>query len=84
MSTKPMKPLPGQQPPQAQVKVDLKDAESVTCEKCGNHTFIETYFIKRLSALVSPTGKEALIPIQAFACGNCGHVSKMMTPDAGS
>ena len=35
MSTKPMKPLPGQQPPQAQVKVDLKDAESVTCEKCG-------------------------------------------------
>ena len=46
MSTKPIKPLPGQQPPQAQVKVDLKDAESVTCEKCSNHTFIETYFIK--------------------------------------
>ena len=81
MSTKPMKPMPGQQ---AQVKVNLNDAESVTCEKCGNYTFIESYFIKRLSPLVSPTGKEALIPIQVYACGACGHVSKLMTPDGSS
>ncbi len=76
-----MKPMPGQQ---AQVKVDLKDAENVKCEKCGNYSFVETYFIKRLSPLVSPTGQEALIPIQTFACGNCGEVSKMMAPDGSS
>ena len=31
-----------------------------------------------MSALMSPTGKEAIIPIQVFSCGNCGAVPKNM------
>ena len=32
--------------------------------------------LKKLSALVSPTGQEALIPVAAFACDSCGHINK--------
>ena len=71
MTLKPQKPLPKQQ---AQVQVDLNEAETMKCEDCVNSVFIPAFFLKRLSPIVSPTGKEALIPIQVYSCGNCGKV----------
>tara|TARA_B100000287_G_C20430872_1_gene701453 strand:- start:411 stop:650 length:240 start_codon:yes stop_codon:yes gene_type:complete len=73
MTLKPQKPLP-----QQQAQVDLSEAETMKCDECGNYTFIQSFFLKRLSPIVSPTGKEAIIPIQAFACGNCGKVPDKM------
>ena len=32
--------------------------------------------LKKLSAIISPTGQEALIPVAAFACEACGHINK--------
>jgi DNA-directed RNA polymerase subunit RPC12/RpoP len=69
MSTKPMKPLPT-----AQVQVDLKDAETMTCQQCDNKIFIQGYVIKRLSAIISPTGQEVIAPVQVFNCGSCGEL----------
>ena len=64
-----------QQPPQ---EIDISQTDTITCEKCGNASFIQSYSLKRVSALVSPTGKEAIVPIQVFACGNCGTIPKNM------
>ncbi len=62
-----------------QQEIDINDTETIVCEDCGNATFIKSYFIRRVSPLMSPTGQEALIPIEVFACGNCGKVpDKMM------
>ena len=69
MSMKPRKPLP-----KAQVKVDLSDAETMTCQKCDNKIFLQGYVVKRISAIVSPTGKEVIAPIQVFNCGSCGEL----------
>ena len=60
-----MKPLPT-----AQVQVDLKDAETMTCQQCDNKIFIQGYVIKRLSAIISPTGQEVIAPVQVFNCGS--------------
>ena len=76
MSTKPMKPLPKQQ-----VQVDLKDADTMKCQKCENSIFIRGYVIKRISAIVSPTGKEVIAPIQVFNCGNCGEMLPLQELD---
>ena len=35
-------------------------------------------FFKKISALVSPTGQESIIPVQVYSCGNCGTVPKSM------
>ena len=72
MSMKPRKPLP-----KAQVQVDLTDAETMTCMKCDNKIFIQGYVIKKISAIISPTGKEVIAPIQVFNCGNCGELLPM-------
>ena len=72
MSTKPMKPLP-----KAKQRIDLSQAETMKCESCKNSLFIESYVLKRLSAIVSPNGQEAIVPIQVFACGNCGELKNI-------
>ena len=69
--------------PKRQVQVDLKQAETIKCSDCGNYLFIKSSLIKRLSPLVSPTGEEALIPIEVYSCGNCGKVPKSMLQGSG-
>ena len=56
--------------------IDLSHAKTLECEECGCKGFKQTLMLKRLSALMSPSGKEALIPIQAFACESCSHINK--------
>ena len=65
---------------QANVHLDLIQAETILCEKCGNGLFIQSFFLKKLSALVSPTGQEAVIPVQVYSCGNCGHINSKLNP----
>ena len=79
MNMKPQKPIPQ---PKAEVQVDLNDAETMTCDDCGNAVFIPAFFLKRLSPIVSPTGQEALIPIQVYSCGNCGKVPDKLNQQA--
>ena len=75
MTVKPMKPI--KKPPK---QLTIEDTESLKCDACGNYTFIKSYFIRRVSPLMSPTGQEAMIPIEVFACGNCGKVPDKMIP----
>ena len=82
MSMHPKGPI-NKQPQQAQVKDAFKQAESMKCEYCGNYVFIKGTVLKRLSPLVSPTGQEAIVPIEIYSCGNCGKVPKTMLKDVG-
>ena len=76
MNMKPQKPLP-----QQQVQIDLSDADTMKCQKCENTIFIQGYVIKKISAIVSPTGKEVIAPIQVFNCGNCGEMLPLQELD---
>ena len=68
---KPKKPFPQ---PKKQVQFDLKDAETMKCANCGNKIFIQGYVVKKISAILSPTGQEVIAPVQVFNCGNCGEI----------
>ena len=70
MNMKPQKPIP--KPKRNKFKVDLKNAETMKCAKCGNSIFIQGYVIKKISAIMSPTGEEVIAPVQVFNCGSCG------------
>ena len=56
--------------------IDLTHAQDIICEKCEGKGFKQTMMLKKLSALMSPTGQEAIIPVAAFACDSCGHINK--------
>ena len=74
------KPL---QPPQTEVKVDLSKADTIKCDDCGNYLFITAHVIKRISPIISPTGQEAIVPVQVYSCGNCGTVPKIFLEGSG-
>tara|TARA_R100000008_G_C3571543_1_gene162474 strand:- start:857 stop:1114 length:258 start_codon:yes stop_codon:yes gene_type:complete len=62
-----------QQPPQQQI--DISATTAIKCEKCGNDTFEQSLLLRKLSALVSPTNQETIIPMAVFACTKCNHVN---------
>ena len=67
-------------PQQTTVNVDLSSADDITCDSCGNYTFLPVMLMKRLSAILSPTGQEAIIPMQVFSCNACGWINKEFLP----
>ena len=80
MSMHPKGPIPRKQP--QQVQVDLKQADTIKCKECGNYLWIQSFVLKKLSALVSPTGQETMIPVQVFSCGNCGKIAEGMLDES--
>ena len=60
---------------QQQVTVDINQASDIECSKCGNKFFHEVTFFKKISALLSPTGQEGIVPIPTYACLECGNIN---------
>jgi len=56
------------------INIDINKADDIKCEKCDNLYFTPVVSIKRLSALLSPTGQEVKFPVQLFQCTSCGTV----------
>ncbi len=61
---------------QLQQSIDMSKATPVKCDKCEGSTFKQTLLISKMSALVSPSGQETIIPTAVFACEKCGHVNE--------
>lgn len=65
-------------------RIDISRQPDVSCDNCGSLRFRpDTMFLKRLSSLVSPTGKEELVPLgPVFSCASCGHINDEALPPA--
>lgn len=61
-------------------KKTLIDSKTLQCE-CGSYIFEDAYILKKLSALISPTGKEEVIPISLLVCKECGKVLSELNLD---
>ena len=63
-------------PQQPQMNVDMSQTTDEVCELCKNEQFIQVFLVRKLSALLSPAGKESMIPMQTFACIKCNHINE--------
>jgi len=70
----------GKDQPKTQVKIDLNDLIDIVCENCEGKFFRQVSAFKKLSALISPTGKEQILPVPVFRCDECGHINKEFLP----
>ncbi len=59
-------------------QIDIKNAKPIVCdaEECDNDIFIQVMKFRRVSGLLTQTGKDAIIPIQIFQCTSCGNIPK--------
>ena len=60
--------------------VNMSQPTAVTCESCKHDIFIPAFKIRKMSALLSPHGKETMIPMQVFACAKCGYINDAFLP----
>ena len=58
-----------------QPKVDLSETPLIKCED-GNMMWETSMLFKRISPLMSPSGKEELVPAELVTCKKCGKVPK--------
>ena len=65
----------GQEPPGAKINVKLEDLKDIVCENCECKYFRPVQAFKRLSALISPSGKEQIVPVPVYRCDECGHIN---------
>lgn len=63
-----------------QISINPSDLEDVVCEKCKAQTFELAFLFKKLSAIMSPTGKDTLIPLQVYRCTECGNINDGFLP----
>ncbi len=59
--------------------LDPTKTTAIIC-KCGNFTFVHAAFLRHVSALVSPTGKEGIVPMPTLVCNACGAVPDEAVP----
>jgi hypothetical protein len=58
-------------------KIDiLKGAEDVFCKKCDSNVYESLYVLKKLTADVSPSGADAVVPVPIFKCSSCGEINR--------
>lgn len=55
------------------INLNASELPTIKC-RCGNFTFASSFILKKVSALVSPSGKETIAPIQIFTCIYCGSI----------
>lgn len=71
------------QPKVGQVKpnFDITQTSAEICENCNGQAFRDALLLRKVSALLTETGKEGYLPIQVFACVKCGHVNNHFIPE---
>ena len=59
---------------QPKMNIDINKAADFKCENCENLYFQPVIRLKRISPLMSPTGKEAIYPVQVMSCTKCNEI----------
>lgn len=63
------------------MNVDISQTRPVVCDECGGIYFQEVLHIRKVSGLITGTGKTSYIPIPVFQCTNCNHVNEEFLPN---
>ncbi len=74
---------PTEQEQMAELGRLMKTADYVKCDSCGASNFLSIYRIRKISGLMSGSGKDVIIPIPVYACADCGHVNKKFLKSVG-
>jgi hypothetical protein len=65
---------------QQQININPDDLTDIICEKCESQTFESVFLFKKLSAVLSPSGKDTMVPLQTYRCTECGHINEEFMP----
>jgi len=53
------------------MNIKMEDLQPITCKRCRGELFQQAVVIRKLSAIISPDGKEKFISVPVLVCMNC-------------
>tara|TARA_R110001592_G_scaffold215613_1_gene468990 strand:+ start:4213 stop:4500 length:288 start_codon:yes stop_codon:yes gene_type:complete len=62
------------------ININPDDLTDIVCEKCESQTFEPVFMFKKLSAVLSPSGKDTMVPLQTYRCTECTNINKEFMP----
>lgn len=62
------------------INIGLDSTSPIECDSCGHLFFGQGVHLRRVSSLLSGTGKPGIIPIPVFYCLACNHVNNEFLP----
>lgn len=66
---------------QQQLNISLDKTLPIDCEECGNDSFQQILFLRKVSKFLAGTAEDGVIPIPSFACTKCGYVNQEFKPN---
>jgi uncharacterized Zn finger protein len=61
-------------------KINLRDCETIKCEKCEGIYFREVIYVKKVSKLLTGSPEDTTVPFPIYKCDECGHINKGFNP----
>lgn len=61
---------------QVKLNISLDKTTPIACEECGNETFTQVLFLRRISKFLTGDAQDSHQPIPTFACAKCNFVNK--------
>ena len=65
-----------------QVNIRFEDTTPIICDECKNTTFTQVFLLRTVSAVLSPIGKQQMMPVPAFECARCGEILQQSLPNS--
>jgi len=65
------------------IRVGLENSTAIVCEACGNDTFVEANYLRKISKLLTGSAEDMVVPMPTFLCTKCNNInSSFRIPDA--
>jgi hypothetical protein len=58
------------------IRLGLDNSTPIICEACGNDTFIEAQYLRKVSKLLTGSPEDMVMPVPTFLCAKCKHVNE--------
>ena len=62
------------------MNIDFSELDDVKCEECGSTHFEQIHLLKKVPALLSPSGIQTFAPAPVFRCADCKHINEELMP----
>jgi len=60
--------------------LDLSKSTELVCEYCKHNVFIPAIMFRKISKIITGGKSDAIIPIEAYCCGDCGEICEELLP----
>ena len=57
-------------------KIDLRQQQTIECEKCKSRSFKEVTMLKKVPKLLTGSHEDTIVPFPTYMCNECGHVNE--------